>query len=185
MINRKNHPLSKNRLLPNLNWYEIDFLTPHSQRKALWGVICLYTGNPLLIDWLARFIDKNDIPERNPMALAKGLQKYAQNNIKYFRESPERFTSPLRTLEWGLGDCDDKSIFLASCLRSFRIPVRLKFLLLHLKNGDKAHVYPLAKLNNNWYPIESVIKLKLGIDPELLINKKGISTTANIIGDKG
>lgn len=189
---RKAHNLAlrnPSQLQPSLDWNDIDFITPFSVENALWGVIVSYTGHPLLIDWLAKFIDSEAIPARNPQALTKALQQYSLKNIKYFREKPERFASPLRTLNWKLGDCDDKTIFIAASLRSFRIPVRIKIITFYIVNPKtnkvtrKKHVLPLVYLHGSWYPVESVTDIPIGIDPEKMANKKGIKTSSRVIGD--
>lgn len=170
---------------PSLDWYSLNLLTSQSLDNRLWGVIDLYTGHPILVDWLAKFINANAIPARDNMALAKALQEYAIHEIKYFRERPERFASPLRTLNWKIGDCDDKTIFLASSLRSFRIPVSLKLITFYFpKKPRKRHVLPFAFIDNQWFAIESVSDIPFGVDPEMLANKKGIKTKSKFIGDK-
>lgn len=172
-----------------LTWFEKDLLTPQSVKQALWGVIDFYTGNPTLVDWAAKIIAADNVPERNNTALVRSIVKYAQNRVKYFREQPERFASPLRTIKWGLGDCDDKSILIASTLRSFRIPIRLKFLRFSYfsksENINKTvqHVYPQAKLDNKWTSLESVHKWPIGMDSEALLTKKGIKSEVSYLGD--
>lgn len=173
----------------NLTWFEKDLLTPHNVQQALWGVIIFYTGNPILIDWASRVIREFNIPERDNRALVNGILKYTQDNIKYFRESPERFASPLRTIDWGIGDCDDKSILIATVLRSFKIPVRLKFLRFsYFSPSEKIqktvqHVYPQAKIDNKWYSLESVHKWPAGKDAEKMLNSKGIKSEVSFMGD--
>lgn len=120
--------------------------------------------------WAAKLIRQQDIPERDDRALARALQTYSQDHIRFFRERPERFASPLRTLEWGFGDCDDKTIFIATLLRSFRVPVRAKFMRMRIRGTDGvekkvAHVWPEVKLDGAWEAMESVHPWPLGQDP--------------------
>ena len=111
-------PLKKNLQKPS--WYMEDVPGgPAGQRKRLWKEVVKYTGHPLLVDWAAKLIRKYDVPERDDAALARAVQVYSQDHIKFFREAPERFASPMRTIAWGIGDCDDKSLFIAAVLRSF------------------------------------------------------------------
>ncbi len=163
--------------------------TPEQQRSKLWGVVLENTGNPQLVDFTARLIKKNNVPERNDRALARAVQVYSQKYIKFFRERPERFAGPLRTILWGLGDCDDKSTLIASILRSFRVPVRLKFIKFSIKQKDGtiknvSHVYPQFKYKGAWLALESVHPWALGDDPEDRARKKGIIPEVNYIGDK-
>jgi transglutaminase-like putative cysteine protease len=180
---------NKKKYIPAISWYERDLLTPHCVRKALWGVVLDNTGNPLLVDLAAWIIKKYNVPERNELALARAVQRFAQDYIKYFREKPERFASPIRTLVWKIGDCDDKTILVASILRSFKIPVRLKMITYrHFskkegKERDFCHVYPQAKIDGKIYAIESVHKWPLGLDAENLVKAKKIPVETHVMGD--
>lgn len=151
-----------------------------AQRKAVWGVVLKYTGHPLLMQWASDFLREYQVPERDPGALARAVQCYAQEHVKFFRERPERFASPLRTIEWGFGDCDDKSILIATVLRSFRVPVRLVFVRYKqptLDGGVKriSHVYPQARVNGQWLALESVHPWPMGKDPATEAKRKGYS----------
>jgi transglutaminase-like putative cysteine protease len=142
------------------------------------------------------------VPARDDIALARLAQQYTQTRIKYFKEAPERWQSPLRTLVWGIGDCDDMAILIASWLRSFRIPVRLKFLRMTIPAGSVvrepgasmrkldaprkvSHVYAQALLGGKWTTLEAVKAYPLGFDPEVLAQQKGIAYTTETIGDGG
>lgn len=159
--------------------------------QALWDAVEMDTGHPLLVHFLARLIDVAKVPARDPVALARAVQLYSARKIKFFRERPERFQSAIRTVAWGIGDCDDKARFIAACLRTFRIPVSLKFLHLTLPNGAQlGHVYPLAWLEHpkapaKWVALESVREYPLGYDPEGRAIQRGYKVSSSIIGDKG
>lgn len=173
---------------PPITWNERDLSSSAAQRKALWQFIDQWTGNPLLVDFSAKLLKMMKVPERDEYALARAVQKFAQYKIKFFRERPERFTSPIRTIVWGLGDCDDKTIVIASILRTFRIPIKLKFIKYVIKRLDGtekrvSHVYPLAKINGKWAALESVHKWPLGDDPEQRALSKGIRPEVFLIGD--
>ena len=152
----------------------------------LWSIIDKYTGNPILVDFAAKIIHELNIPERDNLALARGFQKYVQQNIKFFREYPERFASPLRTIEWGIGDCDDKTILLASLLRSFRLPVRLKFIRFISPKTKKrvSHVYPQVGIDGIWLTLETVQQWPIGKDGQDFLAKKKIPVKVEFKGDK-
>lgn len=158
-----------------------------AQRRALWNVVKQYTGHPLLLEWAADFLRQYHVPERDPAALARAIQLYAQQHVKFFRERPERFTNPVRTLQWGFGDCDDKSILIATVLRSFRVPVRLTFMryIKPMPDGTTrtiSHVYPEAKLNGVWTALESVHPWPMGKDPAQESLAKGYTPIIEHIG---
>lgn len=166
-----------------LTWHTENIRTLKQQREALWRVISENTGNPLLRRQAATIIREYNIPERNPMALAQGIARYFQNEVKFFREYPEFFASPMRTIEWGIGDCDDKTIGVAAILRTFRIPVRLKIIRYKHDGERKAHVYPQAWIDNTWISLETVRQWRLGDDAENKLKARGIKVSVNYIGD--
>jgi transglutaminase-like putative cysteine protease len=165
--------------LPPPSWVSRDVPAGAPQQQALWNVIRHYTGYPPLIAWIARFIRDHDLPERDPRAFVETLLRYVQEHVQFVRERPERFASPLRTLEWGIGDCDDKAIVIATVLRSLRIPVRLKFLTFEQRDPSGtpihySHVYPEVKLNGAWLAMESVRPMALGEDPAHAAQQRGL-----------
>lgn len=162
------------------------------QKNKLWEVVQKCTGSPKLIDFVVRnIIDKQNVPGNNPQALAAAVQKFAQSHIKFFRESPERWQSPSRTIKWRIGDCDDKTILIACILRSFRIPVRLVFIRFSkpAKKGSKvskqSHVFPVAHIGGKWVALESVRVVPYGYSPIKGLKAKGATIDlVDSIGDK-
>lgn len=171
-------------------WTVLD-LAEKSQIQRLWAGVEEDTGHPLLVHFLAKLIDVAHVPPRDPVRLARAVQLYSARRIKFFRERPERFASAVRTVAWGIGDCDDKARFVAASLRTFRIPVRLKF--LHLTLPDKrelGHVYPQAWLPfpgnpARWVALESVREYPMGYDPEERAIQRGFGVKVSYIGDDG
>jgi transglutaminase-like putative cysteine protease len=144
-----------------------------------------YTGHPALIHFSARLIQNQNIEARDVVRLARAFQRFAQDRVRYFREFPERWQSPIRTIIWGIGDCDDKTILISSGLRGFRVPMRAKFVRLRTQDGRRvSHVYPQAKLNGQWTSLESVRPVPLGFDFEAHARRKGVPVKAEYIGDK-
>jgi transglutaminase-like putative cysteine protease len=181
--NRGNQNRPNRDFIPN-GWYEKDIKGPKKQRQELWKIVERYTGHPVLVTYAAKLINKYNIPQRDEKALVQMLHRFVQDYIKYFRESPERFASPIRVLHWRIGDCDCKTGLLASLIRSFRIPVRLKIIRFKLQNRRTAHIYPQAKLNNEWWSLETVNKWPMGVDLATLLKQKQIPFRVEYIGDK-
>jgi len=158
-----------------------------AQRKAVWGVVRQYTGHPLLMEWAADFFRDYKVPERDNAAMARAVQQYAQEHIAFRRELPERFASPMRTIQWGFGDCDDKSILIATVLRSFRVPVRLAFMRYEKPRLDGtvqriSHVYPEVQLDGRWVALESVHPWPMGKNPAEEALRKGFKPRVETIG---
>lgn len=171
--------------LPAPSWHEEDASIPTRavQAQKLWGMVRKYTGHPLLVDFLAALIERDNVPERDPEALVKAIQAYSVNEIKFFREYPERFQSPLRTIAWGIGDCDDKTIFVAASARTFRIPTRLSVLTLDHEELDLAHVYPEVWIGGKWIPVDTVRAYPWGHDPAKVALQKDLLLRQQFIGD--
>lgn len=158
-----------------------------AQRKRLWERVKEFTGHPVLMEWAGDFLREYRVPERDPAALARAVQLFAQQHVRFFRERPERFASPMRTIQWGFGDCDDKAVLIATVLRSFRIPVRLAFIRYRARKLDGtfktiSHVYPQVQLGGAWVALESVHPWPMGKDPETEARRKGYSPTVEVIG---
>lgn len=173
--------------LEPLSWDNTNVKRYSKQRNLLWRKIEEHTGDPRLVEIASRIIREYQVPQRDNRALVDAFRKFVQEHIKYFREYPERFVSPVRTVSWGFGDCDDKTILFASLCRSFRIPVRLKFIrFISPKTGKKvSHVYPQVALNGTWLTVETVKSWPIGKDGEPLLQKQGIPISSiEYIGDK-
>ena len=70
------------------------------------------------------------------------LFNYTRQAVRYTRDPDgvELFQSPARSLDHGIGDCDDQVIFLASLLRSVGYPIILR--VIGLKGSDQfQHIY--------------------------------------------
>ena len=150
----------------------------------MWRLVEQWTGHPTLVEVAARVLNHHNVEARDELGLARAFQHFAQHAVKYFREFPERWVSPLRTIAWRIGDCDDKSILIATLLRTFRIPVRLKFLRMQLPEGKRiAHVYPQAFIKGQWIALESVRPVALGFDYETTAIERGYPYKVEYVGD--
>lgn len=165
-------------------WMEANLSSPRLQDKALWGMVRKYTGHPLLVHFLSALIADANVPARDPQALAEAIQNYSVEHIKFFRERPERFQSPMRSIVWGLGDCDDKAIFIAAATRTFRIPTQLEIIRMRIHGRDVGHVYPKVYLEGAWIPLESVRAYPWGHDPAKIAKRRGFLVSTNVVGDK-
>jgi transglutaminase-like putative cysteine protease len=172
--------------------WDKDITSNSEQKTKLWEVVQKCTGSPKLISFVVKnIIDAYNVPGNDPIALAKATQKYVQEHIKFFRESPERWQTPKRTLIWRIGDCDDKTILIACILRSFRIPVRLVFVRFNKPsktNGKaigQAHVFPCVHVGGKWVALESVRPVPYGFNPIKKLKEQGAKIiNIDSVGDK-
>jgi len=68
-----------------------------------------------------------DCPSKAYECYLKTIVNFVKHNIKYVNDPPklETIQSPIRTLELGMGDCDDHTILSGTLLRIAGFPVRL------------------------------------------------------------
>jgi len=101
------------------------------------------------------------------------------------REAPETLVHPVRTLEWGVADCDDLTILICSLLRGAKVPCRAAFVGWKQGPGHIAirHVYPEAWLGSRWTALESVRPVRLGWNAADWRRRKGDRVRVETIGD--
>jgi hypothetical protein len=78
---------------------------------------------------------------------ADAMFEYTRKAVRYTRDprGVELFQSPPRSLDHGIGDCDDQVIFLGSLLLSIGYPIILR--VIGLKGSNQfQHIYILAGL---------------------------------------
>lgn len=196
VIQRKGSPKAANN---RLTWVEHDIRTKDEQRARLWDHIREWTGHPLLVDFCAKLIEARNIPAKDDLRLVQEIQQFVQHNVKYFREFPERWQSPIRTLTWKIGDCDDQTILVCCLLRTFRIPMRTKHIRYPaddagtpvkpesgLATKKLGHVYSQAKLPGiGWVSLETVKPVPLGWDAaDWIAETKGVPSQIDYAGDR-
>lgn len=93
---------------------------------------------------------------KNWTAQIKAIHAFVRDNIQYIRDvrGVETLATPIKTLEFRQGDCDDQAILLASLLESIGHPTR--FVAMKLTTfGPFVHVYTETKIGSKWYPLET------------------------------
>lgn len=160
--------------------------TEPEQQRLLWRQVERSTGDPRLRGHVADLMRRYAVPARDPEALARAVLDHAQTAIKFVREYPETYASAARTLEWGIGDCDDLSILIASTLRGCRLPCRLVFTGWTRDPGPipLRHVYPETHLpGRGWTALEAVRRVPLGWRADEWKASQGFRTRTARFGD--
>lgn len=87
------------------------------------------------------------------------LQNFARDRIRYVRDvrDVETVQTPVRTLEIGSGDCDDKAVLLAALLES--IGFRTRFRAVGLNGEGYSHVLAESfdPVKRTWVPLECIV----------------------------
>jgi transglutaminase-like putative cysteine protease len=96
----------------------------------------------------------------------KAIHAFVRDNIQYVRDvkGVETLATPIKTLEFRAGDCDDQAVLLASLLESIGHSTR--FVAMKLKTfGPYVHVFTETKIGYNpgqWYPLETTENFPAG-----------------------
>ena len=115
---------------------------------------------------LARAIINKALPmngsARAPGAQMTALQHFVRDCVRYVRDpvGREMVQTPERTLQIGTGDCDDKSVLLASLLGSVGFVTR--FVALGIRSELPTHVLVETRIGTRWVPCETIVA---GVEP--------------------
>ncbi len=103
---------------------------------------------------------------------AKAIQNYIHKNIRYVRDIDglETVSTPLKTIQYKQGDCDDMVVLASSLLVSIGHPVRL--LAVGFNGSAISHVLLETRIGNNWLPMELTAPLQFGFYPENITSSK-------------
>ena len=96
----------------------------------------------------------------------KNLHRFVRDNIRYVKDirDVETIAYPDITLQLGQGDCDDKSVLLASLLESIGHPTR--FVAVGFRPRNYSHVYLETKIGNTWLGLETTEPVEVGWQPK-------------------
>lgn len=93
------------------------------------------------------------------------LHAFVRDHIRYVGDitDVETVQSAVYTLRHAAGDCDDKSVLLASLLESIGHPT--KFVAVGMSPGMYEHVYLETKIGTRWVPLETTEPVEMGWQP--------------------
>lgn len=97
---------------------------------------------------------------------AARLQTFVQRRVTFTPEVRETFSSTWRTLEQGLGDCDDSSRALLALMRSLGMAAGLKTIPDLAGTEDPVHVAPVLRQGASWVWLEPSIPAQFGEHPQ-------------------
>lgn len=99
-------------------------------------------------------------------ALADAVYKWGNRNIAYMRDPDgvEYVQSPLKTLKYGFGDCDDHTVLYSTLLSSIGVPVRFKLAKANPNNKNAySHIYfEYETEKGEWLPFDTTLHTKAG-----------------------
>lgn len=96
----------------------------------------------------------------------RAVHNYVQSNIQYVKDvnGVETLATPIKTLEFRKGDCDDQATLLAALLEA--IGHKTRFVAIRMKPfGPFVHVFTETKIGNRWIPLETTERWPAGMGP--------------------
>lgn len=106
-----------------------------------------------------------DLNQKDYAGELRRIHNYVRDHIRYVRDihGVETIQTPDKTIEFGQGDCDDKSMLTAALLESIGHPTR--FVAMGFKGGAHCHVYVESKIKDKWVGVETTEPVGLGWTP--------------------
>lgn len=122
-----------------------------------------YKTHPTVRGLMLRLI--KNLPQKDYAGEIETARDFVKYRIRYARDvaGVETVQTPLKTLEFGAGDCDDKSTLLAALLES--VGHKTRFKAVAVNGGELCHVYPEVMLAGKWRALETTEPVAGGWEP--------------------
>lgn len=109
------------------------------------------------------------LPQKKWIAEIAALHKFVRDRVRYVRDvrDVETVHAADAVLELRSGDCDDKSVLLASLLEAIGHPAR--FVAVGFEPGRYSHVYVetlVGRSPGKWLPLETTEPVEVGWAPK-------------------
>lgn len=106
-------------------------------------------------------------PERDEWHEVQALYEWVRDRVRYVRDivDVETLTSPAKTLQTMIGDCDDQAVLLAALFESVGYPTRFVVGAYTIPNHFE-HVYLQVFVNDEWIDCDPTERQFLGWGPE-------------------
>ena len=105
------------------------------------------------------------LKQKDYLGEAKRVHAYVRDHIRYVRDvdGVETLHTPEKVIEYGQGDCDDKSILAAALLGA--IGHKTRFVAMGFGNKQFSHVYVETRVGNKWVGFETTEPVNFGWHP--------------------
>ena len=131
--------------------------------KLMRGIVRKAKTNLLIRETALAIVQR--LPEKRWKLEINAVFRFVRDRIRYVGDIQglETIATPMKTLEYGQGDCDDKCVLLASLLIAINHPAR--FIALAFHGQAFSHVLVETRLGGNWIPLESTERYAMGRGP--------------------
>ena len=122
--------------------------------------------NPDIRKLASQILSDSGVQGKDWSGEVQSIFDFVRTKIRYTRDvvDLDTFQAANRTLELGIGDCDDMSTLIASLLGAIGYPSRLKVVSIGGKDWD--HIYPLVGLPpygpDRWIALDASIDEPIG-----------------------
>jgi transglutaminase superfamily protein len=143
--------------------YRSQVMFPSQEDQIAWlrAMVDRYKGNSLIAEKARHIVfDESGCPAKDKMCQATAIGRWVQKNVIYVNEGVETFQSPVRTLTYRRGDCDDFATLIASLLESIGIPSQLVGVEWA---GSMRHIFPRAIINGKRVPLDATLNEDVGL----------------------
>ena len=142
----------------------------HTTLKIMTDLVRRFKIDPLMRD--AAISLTAGLRPKDRVGEVQALYEYVRDRIRYIRDvaGVETIQIPAVTMELEAGDCDDKSVLLATMLESIGHPTRF------VATGYRApqsfsHVYVETLLNDAWIPLDATTDKPFGWEPRAPVSR--------------
>jgi transglutaminase-like putative cysteine protease len=106
-----------------------------------------------------------DLQQKDYASEVEKIHNFVRDKVRYVQDisNVETIQTPIKTLQYGAGDCDDKSMLVAALLESINHPTR--FVAMGFNGEPHCHVYVETKLGTKWIGVETTEPVGLGWTP--------------------
>jgi transglutaminase-like putative cysteine protease len=113
-----------------------------------------------------QILEQAGLLQRDRAGIISALHEFVRDRIRYVNDirGVETLQQPERTLELRAGDCDDKSILLASLLEA--LGYKTRFHAVGFQPGVLSHVFPEVWHGTGWLPLETTEFWEPGRGPD-------------------
>ena len=111
----------------------------------------------------------SNLPQKDRIGEIRALFDFVQNEIRYVRDihNVETLHYAEQVLAQASGDCDDKSVLLASLLESIGHPTR--FNAVGFRPGEFSHVFVETRVGPKWLSLDTTEPYPMGWKPPNIV----------------
>lgn len=111
------------------------------------------------------------LKQKDYLGEMKALHAFVRDKIRYVKDidGVETVHTLEKVLEFGQGDCDDKSLLLAALLQSIGHPAR--FVAMGFRGNGFCHVYVETRIGNKWVGVETTEPVDFGWHPPAMTSR--------------